>query len=148
MSQCGVILMNCEQGINTCCKCQNTFFFCSHWCIKLHPLEEFCFQVWISAWLAVTSWNGWRTDRPRLYVGLSARFSSFPGFPANPFNYVNLLVISMKRMPCTARYWQAGLTEQHHLTVLYIYIWWTPDLATQWEAKPFPAPVHSHLLRG
>lgn len=38
--------------------------------------------------------------------------------------------------------------EQHHLTVLYICIWWTPDLATQWQAKPFPAPVHSHLLCG
>lgn len=62
------------------------------------------FPVRISVWLAVVKW------RLRLHAGLSARFSSLLGFPANPFNYVHLLVNSMKRMSCAARYWQAELT--------------------------------------
>lgn len=105
------------------------------------------FSIWISAWLAVARWNVWRADRLRLHIGLSARFISFLGLPENPLNYVHLLVNNMKGMSCTAEYWHAELTWTTP-SVLHINIWWTPDMAMQGQAKPFPAPVCSHLLCG
>lgn len=77
---------------------------------KPAPTGRVLFSAWISVWLAAARWNGLRADRLRLHVGLSAGFISFLGFPANSFNYVHLLVSSMKGMSCAARYWQAELT--------------------------------------
>lgn len=110
MSQCGVIVMNCEQRIRTCWKWHNTFFLLPSLMHKPASTGRVLFPVRISVWLAVARWSGRRAERLRLHVGLSAKFSSLLGVPANPFNYICLLVNSMKRMSCAARYWQAELT--------------------------------------
>lgn len=83
------------------------FVFCCCCCINPEPTERFLLSAWISAWLDVARWTGWRVDGLRLHIGLSAGFISCHGFLVNPFAYVHLPVGVMKRMSCAGRYHQA-----------------------------------------
>lgn len=78
MSQSGLILMNYEQGVSTCYKCQYPlflffFFFLLSLC-KPAPTERLLLSAWLSAWLEAAKKTVWRTDWLKMCVGLSAGF--------------------------------------------------------------------------